>query len=67
MSGYESNTTPAAMARRIDQEIFQILESAYQRARTLIVQHKDRLEKLARTLLDIETVERPQFEALMAA
>jgi cell division protease FtsH len=56
-----------AMALHIDQEIFQILDTAYQRAKTLLSQHKDRLEKLARTLLDIETVERPQFEALMAA
>jgi cell division protease FtsH len=55
------------MAQRIDQEIIQILDAAYQRARTLLSQHKDRLETLARTLLDIETVERPQFEALMAA
>jgi cell division protease FtsH len=56
-----------AMAQRIDQEIIQILDAAYQRAKALLTQHKDRLEKLARTLLDIETVERPQFEALMAA
>jgi ATP-dependent Zn protease len=39
---------------------------AYQRAKSIIVQQKDKLEKLAKTLLDIETVERTQFEALMA-
>lgn len=55
-----------AMSQCIDQEISQILDAAYQRARRIIVHQKEKLEKLARTLLDIETVERPQFEALMA-
>jgi cell division protease FtsH len=55
-----------AMSQRIDQEISQILDAAYQRAKGIIVQQKDKLEKLAKTLLDIETVERPQFEGLMA-
>jgi cell division protease FtsH len=55
-----------AMSQCIDQEISQILDAAYQRAKSIISQQKDKLEKLAKTLLDIETVERPQFEALMA-
>jgi cell division protease FtsH len=55
-----------AMSQRVDQEISQILDTAYQRAKNIIIQQKDRLEKLAKTLLEIETVERPQFEALMA-
>jgi cell division protease FtsH len=55
-----------AMSQRIDQEISQILDTAYQRAKSIIIQQKDKLEKLAKTLLDIETVERPQFETLMA-
>jgi cell division protease FtsH len=54
------------MSQRIDQEISQILEAAYQRAKNIIIQQKDKLERLAKTLLDIETVERPQFEGLMA-
>ena len=54
------------MSQRIDQEISQILEAAYQRAKNIIIQQKDKLERLANTLLDIETVERPQFEGLMA-
>jgi cell division protease FtsH len=54
------------MSQRIDKEISQILDMAYQRAKNIVIQQKDRLENLAKTLLDIETVERPQFEALMA-
>jgi cell division protease FtsH len=55
-----------AMSERIDQEISQILDSAYQRAKDILSQQKDKLQKLAKTLLDSETIERPQFEALMA-
>jgi cell division protease FtsH len=55
-----------AMSQRIDQEISQILDAAYQRAKNIIIQQKGKLEKLAKTLLDIETVERLQFEDLMA-
>ena len=54
------------MSQRIDQEISQILDAAYQRAKNIVSQQKEKLDKLAKTLLDIETVERPQFEALMA-
>jgi cell division protease FtsH len=54
------------VSQHIDQEISQILDTAYQRAKNIVIQQKDRLENLAKTLLDIETVERPQFEALMA-
>jgi cell division protease FtsH len=55
-----------AMSQRIDQEISQILDAAYQRAKNIIIQQKDKLENLAKALLDIETVERSQFEGLMA-
>jgi cell division protease FtsH len=54
------------MSQHIDRKISQILDTAYQRAKNIIIQQKGRLENLAKTLLDIETVERPQFESLMA-
>jgi cell division protease FtsH len=54
------------MAQHIDQEIRQILDTAYKRAKAIIVEQKDKLETLAETLLEIETVDRPQFEELMA-
>lgn len=55
-----------AMAQAIDQEIRQILDTAYQRAKTIIVTQQGKLEALAGALLEYETIERPQFEALMA-
>jgi cell division protease FtsH len=54
------------MAQVIDQEIRQILESAYQRAKDIVVNQQRKLEALAGALLEHETVERPTFEMLMA-
>jgi cell division protease FtsH len=53
------------IAYAIDQEIQQILDRAYQRAKSIIVTHQSKLEKLATSLLEVETLERPAFEAIM--
>jgi len=54
------------MARMIDQEIRQILDRAYQRAKNIVTEQRRRLEALAEALLEHETIERAKFEALMA-
>jgi cell division protease FtsH len=54
------------VARAIDQEMRHILDAAYQRARDIVRQQQQKLEALAKALLEVETVERAQFEALMA-
>jgi cell division protease FtsH len=53
------------IAQAIDREIHHILDGAYQRAKTMIIEHRQKLEALAQTLLEVETVERDQFEMLM--
>jgi cell division protease FtsH len=53
------------MAQVIDQEIRQILDTAYKRAKGTIMAQRRKLEALAEALLEYETVERPKFEALM--
>jgi cell division protease FtsH len=54
------------IAQTIDQEISQILNRGYQRAKEIIQARRHCLEKLAASLLEYETIERPAFEALMA-
>jgi cell division protease FtsH len=54
------------MSQSIDHEIRHILDKAYLRAKEIVTRQRNKLESLARTLLDIETVERAQFEAMMA-
>ena len=54
------------VAQAIDQEMRHITETAYRRAKDILAKQRDKLEALARRLLDVETVERPEFEAMMA-
>ncbi len=54
------------MAQAIDSEIQHILHTAYQRAKEILLKQRDKLESLADALLEHETIDRPQFEALMA-
>jgi cell division protease FtsH len=53
------------MAQRIDEEIRQILDVAYQQATEIVIENRDKLEALAEKLLDVETVNRTEFVALM--
>jgi cell division protease FtsH len=53
------------MAQRIDTEIQDILHKAYQGAKDILTRQRDKLESLANALLERETIDRPEFEALM--
>ncbi|MBN1218257.1 MAG: ATP-dependent zinc metalloprotease FtsH [Anaerolineae bacterium] len=54
------------IAERIDSEIQGILHKSYQKAKDILAKQHDKLESLAEALLERETIDRPQFEALMA-
>lgn len=54
------------MAQHIDQEIIAILDVAYARAKTILTEQRPKLDNLAKTLLQVETIDRAQFELLMA-
>ena len=53
------------IAREIDDEIRRIVESAHQRARDILTARRDELEVISKILLERETIEREEFEALM--
>jgi cell division protease FtsH len=53
------------MAQRIDEEIRQILDDAYQQAVDILTEQRDKLTRLAEALLEVETLDRTEFEALM--
>ncbi|MBN1120015.1 MAG: ATP-dependent zinc metalloprotease FtsH [Anaerolineae bacterium] len=52
-------------ARDIDEEVSRFIHEAYDRARKILANNRDKLVNLAQTLLEVETVDRDQFEALM--
>ncbi|HEU4658786.1 MAG TPA: ATP-dependent zinc metalloprotease FtsH [Capillimicrobium sp.] len=53
------------IAREIDDEIRRIVESAHQRAKDILLQHRDKLESISQILLKRETIEREEFIALL--
>ena len=54
------------IAREIDDEIRRIVEEAHQTARQVLGDRRDALDRLSKLLLEHETIEREQFEALLA-
>ncbi len=54
-----------AIAEKIDAEVRLIIDEAYDRARQLLTDNRDKLELIAHTLLEMETLEAAEFVALM--
>ena len=55
-----------AVAETVDKEIRRIIDEQYARARAIIEENRDKVEKLAKSLLEWETLESDQIEAIMA-
>jgi len=67
--GREFNAEPDysdEIAREIDDEIRRIVEEAHQTARQVLISQRANLDSLSKLLLEHETLEREQFEALLA-
>jgi cell division protease FtsH len=66
--GREFSTEPDysdEIAREIDDEVRRIIESAHQRAKTILTEHKDDLTNLSEILVKRETIEKEEFLALL--
>jgi len=53
-------------AETIDEEVSKYIQDALRTATKLITDNKDKIEKLVKTLVEKETVEKEEFEALVA-
>jgi cell division protease FtsH len=53
------------VARQIDAEIRRIIESAHESAKSVLIEHRDQLDSITRVLMQRETIERAEFEALL--
>jgi cell division protease FtsH len=54
------------VARQIDSEVKRIIDKAYERALAILRENKEKLDTLARTLIERETVEGEELKALLA-
>ncbi|WP_210367832.1 ATP-dependent zinc metalloprotease FtsH [Bacillus sp. REN3] len=53
-----------AIAYEIDLEIQRIIKDCYERARNVLTEHRDKLDLVANTLLDVETLDADQIKHL---
>jgi cell division protease FtsH len=53
------------VAEEIDFEVRRIIDEAYLRARAILITYHQKLDALAKRLIEIETLERQEFEALI--
>jgi cell division protease FtsH len=54
-----------ATAKIIDQEIRIVIDTAYDRAQSILTEHRDQLESLAKGLLEYETLSGDEIQALL--
>ena len=50
------------IAYEIDKEVRRIIDECYERARTIIAEHRDKLERVARALLEKETLDAAEMD-----
>jgi cell division protease FtsH len=62
---YEPNNISPEMQAKVDQEINKITDLAYQSAKKILLDNRQKLDKIAETLLAKETIEEEEFKRLM--
>jgi cell division protease FtsH len=53
-------------AQKIDAEIRRVIDEAYAKASRILAEHRDELDKISLLLISRETIDRDEFEALLA-
>jgi cell division protease FtsH len=53
-----------SVAEKIDLEVRQLVRAAYDKAKEIVIQYREYLDKVANRLLEVETISRDEFEAL---
>ncbi len=62
---FEPMQISQAMQEKVDNEIKRIVEEAYGRARVVLKSHRKELDKVASRLLEVETLDREEFEKIV--
>jgi len=65
--GVEEGAYSERVAAEIDGEVSRIMSEAMSRAEKVITDHKKALDAIAETLMEVETIERDDFEKLLVA
>jgi cell division protease FtsH len=53
-----------SVAQEIDKEVRKLVNEAHEKARSILLEYRDRLDAVARRLLEVETISREEFESI---
>ncbi len=62
---YEPTQVSPGMQAKIDEEVKKIVETAYEKAESILLKNRAKLDKIAKALLEKETLEEEEFAQLM--
>lgn len=65
--GMEDREYSETFGTEIDKEVADIMKNAYDRALDTITKHRGALDAIAKTLMELETIERADFEKILIA
>ena len=60
-----SNNYSGATAQKIDEEVKRLIDEAYNKAKEILLHHKDKLDTIAAALLEWETLDGNQIKEIM--
>jgi cell division protease FtsH len=53
-----------SIAEKIDAEVRRLVQAAFERAKNILIEHRAQLDAIAQRLIELETIDREQFERL---
>ncbi len=63
--GVEDKSYSEKVSSEIDAEVKKIIDEAYKKAQTIITDHRKLLNAIAKRLVEVETIERDEFEQIL--
>jgi cell division protease FtsH len=64
-NGVEGSAYSQKISAEIDDEVKRIIDGAYEKAQKVIDEHRKALDAIAKKLVEVETLERPEFEQML--
>lgn len=65
--GVEDNTYSEKISADIDSEVARIMDEGYKKAHEIVTTHKPALDAIAKRLIEVETIEREEYESIIIA
>lgn len=65
--GVEENVFSEKLASDVDSEVARIMDEAYKKAEVIVTTHKAALDAIARRLIEVENIERDEYESIIIA